>query len=151
LHRVIYASTSSRKDASYRENDMFVCISPCRELETYKSSRIQIKNSILVHAALLNVQFHIIPPNYKLSRRSVAGYRALVCTHCFLCFLDSHTFKHQKDDADRFLGSILTRNVKFWCLIYLHLFYTVDGNSNCRVNSVMTENFDVEMNLCSLM
>jgi hypothetical protein len=34
LHGVIYASTLSGRDAAYSENEMFVCIAPCRELKT---------------------------------------------------------------------------------------------------------------------
>jgi hypothetical protein len=52
----------------------------------------------------------------KLIRRSVAGYRAFVCMHCFLCFLGSYTLKHKNDNANRFLCSILTRNVIFGVL-----------------------------------
>jgi hypothetical protein len=34
LHGVIYASTLSGRDDAYSEIEMFVCISPCRELKT---------------------------------------------------------------------------------------------------------------------
>ena len=34
LHEVIYTSMSSGRVAAYSENEMFVCIAPCRELET---------------------------------------------------------------------------------------------------------------------
>jgi hypothetical protein len=34
LHGVIYASMSSGSCAAYSENEIFVCIAPCRELDT---------------------------------------------------------------------------------------------------------------------
>jgi hypothetical protein len=43
LHEVIYASTSSGRDASYSENEMFACIAPCRERKHRKLHGIRFR------------------------------------------------------------------------------------------------------------
>jgi hypothetical protein len=72
FHEVICASTSSGRDAAYSEHEMFVCIAPCRELDKSLHG-IRPKLSLDL-CSTFQCSNSPSPPNYKFSRRPVAGY-----------------------------------------------------------------------------